>query len=289
MSPRLVLGTAQFGFDYGIINARGKVASAEAARMLVLARESDFAGLDTAAAYGDAEAVLGGCDLSGLPVVTKIRLPRDLAGKAVRDGVIAETRRSLAALRCEQLDALLLHSAEDLFGTQADEIYAGLVEIRRTGLARRVGVSAYTGAELEPLLGRYPLDLVQLPVSVLNQTNVACLSRLNRHHVAVHIRSVFLQGVLLQPADALTATLAGMRPAVAVFQSKAAAAGLSPLEAALAFAKGLAGVEGIVVGATSASELQDIAVAFAKARSFNAAGLDASHIPESDPRNWGSA
>jgi aryl-alcohol dehydrogenase-like predicted oxidoreductase len=58
-AERVILGTAQFGLSYGISNEGGRVARDEVAGILSLASAEGVAALDTAAAYGDSEAVLG--------------------------------------------------------------------------------------------------------------------------------------------------------------------------------------------------------------------------------------
>ena len=59
MSPQLSLGTAQFGLAYGITNTAGQVSEAEVAQLLKQAQDAGILFLDTAQAYGNAEAVLG--------------------------------------------------------------------------------------------------------------------------------------------------------------------------------------------------------------------------------------
>jgi len=55
---RLVLGTAQFGLDYGVANTGGRTPFAEVLSILEFAAANNVDMLDTAAAYGDAEDVL---------------------------------------------------------------------------------------------------------------------------------------------------------------------------------------------------------------------------------------
>ena len=289
MSARLILGTAQFGLDYGIVNTAGKVASAEVRSMLDLVRRSGFAGLDTAAAYGDAEQLLGACGVSDLPVVTKVSIDPAMGPEQVGSWVMASVRRSLAALRCKQLDGLLLHAAGDLVGARAKQVHAALVAVRDAGLVRRIGASIYARQDIEPVLSDYPVDLIQLPMSVLDQRAREWLPLLKKRHIAVHVRSVFLQGIVLQQVGLLPAKLAALAPALKEFHQRAMASELTPLEAALAFVRNTPGIEGIVVGATSRAELEQIAKAFAQPARFDAAGLDASSLPEADPRNWKAA
>jgi len=56
---KLVLGTAQFGLDYGINNSNGKVSNLEIQRILNFAYENNIRILDTAESYGNAHEIIG--------------------------------------------------------------------------------------------------------------------------------------------------------------------------------------------------------------------------------------
>ena len=58
-TTQLALGTAQFGLNYGITNRDGQVSEADVRELLQHAQTTDIRYLDTAQAYGNAEAVLG--------------------------------------------------------------------------------------------------------------------------------------------------------------------------------------------------------------------------------------
>ena len=59
MTPNLCLGTAQFGFDYGITNKDGQVQEEEVKSLLNQAAAAGIRWIDTAYSYGCSEAVLG--------------------------------------------------------------------------------------------------------------------------------------------------------------------------------------------------------------------------------------
>ena len=49
---KLVLGTVQFGLDYGVNNQSGQVQQSEVNKILQLAKESGIKKIDTSSAYG---------------------------------------------------------------------------------------------------------------------------------------------------------------------------------------------------------------------------------------------
>jgi aryl-alcohol dehydrogenase-like predicted oxidoreductase len=268
---RVVLGTVQLGMPYGVSNARGQVPLDEARAMVDLAARSGVSALDTAHLYGEGEAVLGSVLPAGatLDVVTKT--PKFGGAGADAQAAPAALSRafalSLRRLRRAAVSALLVHDAADLLGPAGPAIWRAMEGLRDEGLVARLGVSVYSGAEIDGLLGRFPLDLVQLPFNLLDRRLVegGQLGRLARRGVEVHARSVFLQGLLLMAPEALPPALADMGPRLARLRAALAEAGTTPLAAALAAAARRPEIGSVVVGATSAAELAEILAAAAAA------------------------
>jgi aryl-alcohol dehydrogenase-like predicted oxidoreductase len=266
----LGLGTVQFGLDYGVSNAQGRTPEPEVRRVLDLAARGGVRVLDTAAAYGESEAVLGRClpGAGGFRVVTKTVPLRGERGTAEAPRLVREGfYRSLARLGLPAVDGLLAHHAADLLGPGGDEIFAVLDGLRREGQARRIGLSVYAGAEIDAALERYDFDLVQAPANVLDQRLVAGgqLRRLKERGVEVHIRSVFLQGLLLLDPEAAPAYFAPVRPRLAAWRQALRAAGLTPAQGALAFARSL-DADVVLVGVEDAAQMAANIADFAAAR-----------------------
>lgn len=296
MTPRkLGLGTVQFGLPYGVTNGSGQVAEPVVADILRLARQEGLTTLDTAAAYGDSEAVLGRC-LPGdwdCRIVTKI--PAVNASKitpAVVAGIAAGFRQSLQQLGRPAVDGLLLHRADDLLLPGAEWLYEQLLCWREEGLVRRIGVSLYDRPQLDALLARYVFDLVQLPLNVFDQRLLAdgSLAVLQAEGIAIHVRSLFLQGLLLQSPAAIPAAFAPWQGEFARYHAALAAAGLSPLAAALGFIRQLAEVELGVIGVLSPAHLAECLAAYdavgAASSDFPFADFAATDLALLDPRQW---
>jgi aryl-alcohol dehydrogenase-like predicted oxidoreductase len=251
-AARLGLGTAQFGFAYGITNRAGQVAPGSVARILARARAAGLDVLDTAAGYGEAEAVLGAAGAAqGFRIVTKI------AGHPA--GYAAAARASATRLGAAP-DAILLHDATVLARPEGREAARALLALREQGLTRAVGVSVYAPEALAAALTLFVPDLVQLPFNVLDRRfeRTGWLDRLRTRGVEVHARSLFLQGALLAPE-----TPPRLRFAAARFdavRAMATAAGLTLLETCLAV--GLAApLDRLIIGVTDEAELAPILAA----------------------------
>lgn len=253
MLEKLGLGTVQFGQGYGVSNRRGQVPKGEAAAILARAAKAGIRLLDTAANYGEAEAVLASLDSSPFRVVTKtLNLSHRL------DRVVARARQSAASLKA---DTLLVHAAGDLKGAEGDALWNALRRLKDESVFRKIGISAYAADDPAMLAKRFQPDVMQLPFSLLDQRLLAdgTLSRLKALGVEVHARSLFLQGLLF--LEELPEKLRQAAPHLAQVRKSLKSAGITPLAAALAFALSQPEIGFGLVGVTSDKELEEIVAA----------------------------
>jgi aryl-alcohol dehydrogenase-like predicted oxidoreductase len=285
----LGIGTAQFGFDYGVSNARGRVAEAEVEAVLQVAAAGGVGLVDTAAQYGEAESVLGRTlpQPSPFRIITKTgRLADGIAS------VESRARASLERLRVERAEAILVHSASDLLGPEGPALWNRLKRLKDQGLFAKIGISAYPKEDPLGLARRFKPDLMQLPVSLLDQRLVqdGSLDAIASLGVEIHLRSIFLQGLLFLPRDGLPRGLVGAGPRLSRIRRSIAEAGADPLQAALSYALGRAEASAVVVGVTSAAELRAILAAAAAPPAeldWNTLALD--HAVALDPHRWAAA
>jgi aryl-alcohol dehydrogenase-like predicted oxidoreductase len=259
---KLALGTVQLGLDYGISNPGGRTPPDEARRVLDAARAAGMELLDTAASYGEAEAVLG--RLANGPefrVVTKTCRFGKHPIRATDAAALRQTLlRSLARLRREAVEGLLVHHAPDLLAPGGEGLFAEMQRLRDEGRVRKIGVSVYTPEEAEQVLARFAVQLIQVPCSVFDQRLLGSgwLRDLARRGVEIHARSVFLQGLLLMEPAALPPYFAKIRPALEALRAAARTAGTDMLGLCLGFVQRLPEVNAVVCGVTRAAELSEL-------------------------------
>lgn len=254
---RIAVGTAQFGFDYGVTNRTGRLPDSNCRAILAMAREYGLETLDTAIAYGDAESRLGAFGVDDFRIISKLpAVPPDCADCAT--WVLGELEGSLRRLRVEQLDTLLLHRPSQLLERNGPAIVEALLESKRRGLVARIGVSVYAPAELEELVPIVPLDVVQGPLNVLDRRFVQSgwLSRLAREGIAFHARSLFLQGLLL--ASERVPALSAHDLLLDEWARWTSDHGTGRVEAAVRFVSAHPEVEVAVVGVESAEQLGEV-------------------------------
>ena len=193
---RLGLGTVQFGADYGISNGQGQSSFVQAREVLAEAHRQGLAVIDTSPAYGVSEEVVGRCltDDHAFKIVTKT--PVLGAAALTRDDaavVKGSFYRSLQKLGQESLYALLVHHIGDLLAANGELLWDVMSDMKKWGLVEKIGVSAYSGDQIDRLLTRFPIDIVQVPLNVFDQRLVKSgyLAGLKKRGVEIHVRSGF--------------------------------------------------------------------------------------------------
>lgn len=260
---KLGLGTVQFGMDYGVSNLQGKTSPTEVDHILRLAADNGVQVLDTAAVYGDSEVVLGQllAPDHDFRIVTKtpsFKTPTIHAADAV---YLRETfHRSLENLRQGNVYGLLVHHADDLLVPGGERIFAEMQRLLEDGLVRKIGVSVYSGQQIDNILELYTPDIVQLPLNLFDQRLLESghLEKLKRRGVEIHARSVFLQGLLLVEPDRVPPHFRPISDELERYARFLEENKLTRLQATLAFAAKQRDVDVVLVGVTSVVELRDI-------------------------------
>jgi aryl-alcohol dehydrogenase-like predicted oxidoreductase len=285
--PQLCLGTVQFGLPYGVTNRGGKVPEGEVSRIMNLAASSGIELLDTAQAYGTAETVLGRCWPTGAPRRLISKLPAGAPRQSWEESLIT----SLQRLQSPKLDGFLLHRASDLLSPDGGALLNWLESLRDRGLVERIGVSIYDVSELDGLpLNR--LQIVQLPLSVYDQRLIqnGTLRMLQDLNLAVHVRSVFLQGLVLQdPRHWPKHFSSAFREHHAQWLNYLRQKKKSPLAGALGFVRACQGVEAVLVGVVAGQEMAEVLQVWDEAK--NCAIESQEHWAwdnelDLDPRRW---
>lgn len=251
LAQRLALGTAQFGLAYGLNNQAGQPGTSVVAEILAAAQAAGITLLDTAAAYGDSEMRLG--QLAGDNAIFSLitKLPAGPPAQVARD-----LTASLARLQRPQLYGALFHAFGPLQAEPA--AWQALQAARAAGQVAHIGVSLYHPHEADWLLARgWDVDLVQVPYNVLDQRFAAVLPRLAAHGVEVHVRSAFLQGLLLREPATLPDFFRPLAPKLHLLRTLTQEAGVPLPAALLLFAAHAPGVARAVIGVDSVANLHE--------------------------------
>lgn len=270
-ASRLVLGTAQLGMPYGIMNKTGQPSKQVAAALIKTAIVNGVDFIDTARAYGDSEAAIRHAMSNGwhgrARIVSKldplIHIPAQVDKTICHSFVDASLFKSLNTLGVQQIDTLLLHRAEHLESCDG-QFWSRLLMHQQQGRIKKLGVSVQNPDELLKVLAVPEVEHIQLPMNILDWRWQIVSKKVSairaQRKLIVHVRSVYLQGLLIgndpnqwalanvdNPAEIQT----WLSDATHSFKRE------SIKDLCLAYINGLDWIDGIVIGMETLEQLNE--------------------------------
>lgn len=256
-----MLGTVQFGMPYGVANRTGQPSYHDVRDIVAAAVEGGVTCFDTAAAYGTSEEVLGKVvrelDIADqTTIVTKIRpltvaeqSDAELAAAAIEQSIDDSRRR----LQLDTLPIVLFHREPDALHRDV------LQELRSRGWIEHIGVSCdnWPGPAAE-FAAASDLSALQIPCNLLDRRHRdgGSLTSAAKHEVAVFIRSVYLQGLLLMPEHEIPERLQDVIPVRRQFTTLAQDAGMDLTELAVRYMLSQPEVTCVLTGVETLGQIQ---------------------------------
>ena len=253
---KLMLGTVQFGLNYGIANTAGKPSYETARDIIQAAYESGVNCLDTAAGYGDSEVVLGRA-LAELKLKDKMHVISKVPGISQqniseRDAerfIVESVENSLARLGIQRLAACLFHVEQDIR-------HIGILQrLEKKGLIGGAGISLDTNQYCKDVIAA-GIKYVQLPYNVLDKRFDEFFPLAQKSGIAVFTRSVYLQGLLLMPEDKIRESLQEVIPVRRRLACLAAEAGMDISELCMRFVLSNPAITSVLTGVDNIEQLR---------------------------------
>ena len=200
MSHDLILGTAQINSNYGINNNNKVLNENKALSLLGVAKSFNIKVVDTALNYQNSYSAIekfSDNNIKSFTIIDKV------------DAISVQKYANLKHpahwpwlrhfVKNGGKLCLMLHSGNDY---KDPEIRASLQKCKELNLVSSIGVSIYDIHDLQSYMDIGGLDVIQLPLSIVSRkdTNIKLINKLNDYNIKVHIRSIFLQGLLLMPS-----------------------------------------------------------------------------------------
>ena len=257
---KLALGTAQFGMNYGIANKYGKIKIEDIKEIIKLAKEKNFDLVDTAIGYNDSEKIIGKIGILNFKFVSKLPPLPKKDNLNVSSWIEDQTKLSLKRLGIQSLYGLLIHRSEDLFGDTGEQIINALNNLKLKGMVKKIGISIYEPSELEKLTKKFKPDIIQAPLNIIDQRLVdsGWLSKLYKTDVEIHIRSVFLQGLLLMVDQNRPHKFNRWKKLWIIWHEWLNDNQITALEATIRYAFSIKEVSKVIVGVDSKEQLKQI-------------------------------
>jgi aryl-alcohol dehydrogenase-like predicted oxidoreductase len=257
---KLGLGTGQFSLDQPQAGGRSRPRDVEAREILQIAARANLPVLELSGHSAHAETVLSGILPRPNPFRLTLYTARPDRGP---DFVEAELRSQLRRLGVDQVDSILAPVASDLFGPNGLALWDRMKALRDQGLCRKIGMSVYASDDPVRLAKRFRPEIVQAPASLLDQRLLVdgTLAQLAGVGIEVHLRSIFLNGLLFLPPDRAPTHMKAAASRISRARRLIAEGRSDPLQAALGFALSRPEATAVLVGVTSAAEMSAVVAA----------------------------
>lgn len=248
---KIVLGTVQFGINYGINNSTGKPNKEEVFSILDYAYDSGIREVDTADTYGDALEIIGEWQATrkkDLKVVSKIVLDSD-------SQFSEKLQINLERMSMKRIYGLYFHRFSDFLNFQDwDQVQ----DCKEKKLIERFGVSVYGNDELKKVVDHPEIDIIQVPFNLFDQgqEKIELLLKAKENNKFIYVRSVYLQGLFFKRTNELTGNLIEFKEELIKLQSFCSQNKLDLSALALGFCLGLDFIDRVIIGVDNLSQLK---------------------------------
>jgi uncharacterized protein len=286
MSNRFILGTVQFGLDYGINNENGKPSEEKVFDILNEAFEKGIYQLDTADAYGNAQQLIGKFTASTnkhFLINTKFKVDKNLS-------IQHQLENSLEHLNSKSINVYFYHRFEELM--KHPQAVSELQELKAKTLISKTGVSVYTNAEFETCINKDHVDVIQLPFNLLDNFSKRgqLLAEAKEKGKEIQVRSVFLQGLFFKDLNFFPSYLEPLKKYVSQVRRAASEKNFSVYDLALTYALKKKEIDHVIIGVDSKQQLlNNLEAAGAILEDVLEKKIDAINVAEEEllyPYNW---
>ena len=284
---KLAIGTAQLGSAYGIANTSGILPEKEMKKILDRATLEGINTIDTAKSYGESEIILGNSCVDNFKVITKLPTVPDNCLN-IEKWVDNYIERSLISLKLKKIYGILLHNPNQLLSDSGKVLFRALESYKKNGVISKIGISIYSPSQLDLILPKFSIDIVQAPFNIVDRRilNSGWLEKLSKKNIETHIRSVFLQGLLLMQYEKIPNQFSNWNRVWLKWKNWLLDNEISPVHACISFVDSFQEVDKIIVGFDSFAHFDQIIVASKKLPIKNIINIELEDELLINPSNW---
>jgi aryl-alcohol dehydrogenase-like predicted oxidoreductase len=254
LQDKLVIGSAQFGLNYGINNINGIVQESDVFKILDFMLSNKINEIDTSYLYGNSENVLGKYkNINKLKINSKC--------PSIDKNIKKYFNLSLERLNVNSVNSYLIHHFD--FFIKNISIWEDLKELKNNGKVNEIGFSLYYPEEFEFLIEKniYP-DIVQIPYNIFDQRFDYIINNEMYKKIKFYIRSVFLQGLLFISPNNLKPEFESIKNKIFFLNQLSKQTSKSITKLCLGFVLENQNINKIILGIERLEQLKDIINSF---------------------------
>ena len=257
MNRKLILGTVQFGLDYGINNSIGKPTNKNIYKILDYAYENGIRTLDTAESYGNAHLIIGNYlkknSKKKFKLISKLNSKQILNKGKLKFHII----NKLKEFNIEYIHGYMIHDFKNFI--KNEYLLKELESIKREGFINIVGISLYENDEIVNVINNYNnFDFIQVPFNLLdNETRRGKVLKLaKKKNIKIFSRSTFLQGLFFKQLNSFPSNLNPLKKYIKKIKNIQASSQTDINSIALNYCLSKKYIDKVLIGVESLSQLK---------------------------------
>ena len=169
-------------------------------------------------------------------------------------------QKSLKKMKLKNIYGVLIHDIEDLKTNNDEKIYKTLKNLKEKGIIKNIGFSAYKIEDVKKVIDKFQFDILQFPFNILDQRlrDKNLLNSLKKKKIKIHIRSIFLQGLLLMNKDEINRKFFRKIKIIDEWFKFLKKNNLSNLEACISFIKNFDFYDHVIIGFDNYSHFKEV-------------------------------
>ena len=255
--PKICLGTAAMGLDYGTFVKNKKPSKKQSYQILTTAWKNGINCIDTAHNYGSAEKIIGEWSKKKKKkpiIITKLPSLKKTSNSLIEKKIEEKFSESCARLNVDSVFGYLIHDFQDI---RNPRVLKKLISLKEEKKIRHLGISVYEPDQIKEIININELDIYQTPYSIVDQRvkESGMLDLCKKKNKIVLARSVFLQGVLRLEKKNLPKRFYPLKNTLKKIESLSKDLGCTPSQLILHFVLSEPLISSVIIGVGKEKEL----------------------------------
>ena len=267
---KLILGTAQFSPNYGITNKIGSLKQKNINQIISLYKKKKFKYIEISSGYKNAiNKLVKTRNLNKIKYIFKVNYDV-IKNKNISEKKIFKKIFKIIKYK-KKFDYFLLQNF-DKYATDkniTNDLHTLSQSLKLSRMINNFGISSYKFFDIK-FLKKLKIDCIQLPFSIFDQRliNNNYYKKLKINNIKIFVRSVFLQGLLLEDYKNLNNKFLRYKNHFYRLENIVIKK-ISKIDCLFVLLKNLKEIDGIIVGALSSYELNQSIKSYKKKIKIN--------------------
>lgn len=251
---KFIIGTAQFLDGYGINRKKSKFSFATKKSIVVNSLSNKFIYFDTSNVYSTYDKIFK--DIKGQKIILKIFITKNIKNDKIWIKKIVKLYKK--KFNIKKFYAIMIHNDIAPKDKNFDNFYKSLIDLKKKNITEKIGISIYNFKKILSIINKYKFDIIQCPFSVIDQRLVekGLMNKLKKKKVEIHVRSIFLQGLLYK--NKFNLYFAKKVSKILNYKKWAKLNSISIFESALYFVLNYPMIDKLVIGIENKKQIQEL-------------------------------